>query len=292
MVPTPSRSSLWGDLVEIATDVWKYRELLVQLMKRDIKIRYKQAMMGFAWALFMPLLVMSAGLIVRFAIATVGGSPVDRTTTGELLVKGLGWAFFVGAIGFATPSLSGNTNLVTKVYFPREVLPLGTLGAQLFDSTIGAIAVLIAIPFLGALLTPAIAWVPVLAFLLIAFTAGTCLFVSCANLFFRDVKYIIQVLLTFGIFFTPVLYDPAVLGATGARIVMLNPIAPLLEGLRLALFHGQSLLEPVVVTGRGGISIVAWEPWYLAYSAVWAIGGLAVAAVIFHRAESAFAEFV
>ncbi len=227
-----SRGSFWRDFREVATDLWKFRELLGQLTRRDIKIRYKQAVMGFAWALLMPVLVVAAGLIIRWAIATVGGVPINKAGAGELLVKGLCWSFFVGAIGFATPSLSGNTSLVTKVYFPREVLPLGTLGAQLFDSGIGAIAVVIATPFLGALLTPALGWVPLLLVLLVAFTAGTCLFLSCANLFFRDVKYIVQVLLTFGIFFTPVLYDPSLMGPTGAKLVMLNPIAPLLEALR------------------------------------------------------------
>ena len=276
----------------MATDLWNFRELLGQLTRRDIKIRYKQAVMGFAWALFMPVLVVAAGLIIRWAIATVGGAPIDRAGAGELLVKGLCWSFFVGAIGFATPSLSGNTSLVTKVYFPREVLPLGTLGAQLVDSTIGAVAVLIATPFLGALLTPALGWVPLLVLLLITFTAGTCLFLSCANLFFRDVKYIVQVMLTFGIFFTPVLYEPALLGPSGARLVMLNPIAPILEGLRLAIFHGHSLIEPYVVMNRHGIEVLTWTPWYLGYSAAWAFGGVAIAAVLFHRAESAFAEYV
>lgn len=292
-IATPEpRGSFFGDLREVVTDIWRFRELLGQLTRRDIKVRYKQAVMGFAWAIFMPVLVVAAGLIIRWAIATVGGVPINRASAGELLVKGLCWAFFVGAIGFATPSLSGNTSLVTKVYFPREVLPLGTLGAQLFDSTIGAIAVMIAVPFLGAALSPALGWVPLLVVLLIAFTAGTCLFLSCANLFFRDVKYIVQVLLTFGIFFTPVIYDPSLLGPTGARLVMLNPISPLLEGLRLAIFHGHSLLEPFIVAGRHGTAVVTWEPWYLAYSAVWALGGLSVAAVLFHRAEFLFAEYV
>lgn len=292
-IPTSEpRGSFFRDLREVATDLWKFRELLGQLTRRDIKVRYKQAVMGFAWALFMPVLVVAAGLIIRWAIATVGGVPINRAGAGELLVKGLSWSFFVGAIGFATPSLSGNMTLVTKVYFPREVLPLGTLGAQLFDSTIGALAIIIALPFLGAVLSPALGWVPMLLVLLIACTAGTCLFLSCANLFFRDVKYIVQVLLTFGIFFTPVIYDPSLLGPTGAKLVMLNPISPLLEGLRLSIFHGHSLLEPYIVAGRHGIEVMTWTPWYLAYSAVWALGGLAVAAVLFHRAEFMFAEYV
>jgi ABC-type polysaccharide/polyol phosphate export permease len=239
----------------------------------------------------MPILVVMAGLIIRWAIASVGGAPLDKVGAGSLMVKGLAWSFFVGTIGFATPSLSGNMTLVTKIYFPREVLPIAAVGAVGFDSVIAGSTVLLVTPFFGATLSPALLWVPVLLVLLIAFTAAAALFLSCANLFFRDVKYIVQVLLTFGIFFTPVLYEPAVLGVRG-QLAMLNPLAPLLEGLRLAIFHGHSLLEPLLVTGRNGVEVIAWSPWYLGYSAVVSLGGLSLAAVLFHRAEFAFAEFV
>jgi ABC-type polysaccharide/polyol phosphate export permease len=295
LVPPPAttteRKSLLRDLREVFTDLWTYRELLAQITRRDIKIRYKQAAMGFAWALFMPILVVMAGLIIRWAIATVGGISLNRVAAGALMVKGLAWSFFVGTIGFATPSLSGNMSLVTKIYFPREVLPLAAVGAVGFDSLIAGIAVLLAVPFFGAMFSPALLWIPLLLVFLVALTAAAALFLSCANLFFRDVKYIVQVLLTFGIFFTPVLYEPAVLGAQG-HFVMLNPIAPVLEGLRLAVFHGHNLLEPLLVTGRQGVEVIAWSPWYLFYSGVWAVGGVSLAAVLFHRAEFAFAEFV
>lgn len=282
---------MMGDLRAVAQDLWHHRELLAQITRRDIKIRYKQAVMGFAWALFMPLLVVLSGLVVRLAIATVGGVGIDRSTVGALMVKALCWSFFVGTIGFATPSLTGNLTLVTKVYFPREVLPLAALGAVGFDSLIAAGAVTVIAPFAGAVASPALLWVPVLLTILLAMTAAAALFLSCANLFFRDVKYIVQVMLTFGIFFTPVLFDASVLGSRGAELVMLNPLAPVLEGLRLAVFHGHSLLEPIVVTGRQGGEILAWAPWYLGWAAAWAFVGLAVAAVLFHRAEYAFAEF-
>jgi ABC-type polysaccharide/polyol phosphate export permease len=125
----------------------------------------------------------------------------------------------------------------------------------------------------------------------VCLTAGLALLLSCANVFFRDVKYIVQTLLTFGIFFTPVFYEPQMLGVTGARLVMLNPLAPLLEGLRLSLIEGHNLFEPLTAAVRSGVAVV-WSPWYLAYSAVWAFGGLALSAVIFHRAESAYPEYL
>ncbi len=288
----PGTGGVLADLREIATDIWRRRDLLYQLARRDVRIRYKQAVMGFAWAIFMPLLIVLAGFLIRLAMATVSGSELQTTTVAGLAVKSLPWAFFVGSIGFTVNSLTGNMNLVTKVYFPREVLPLASIGAQLFDTLIGTAGLLLLLPFLGVRPTAALLWVPLLALILIMFTAASGLFLSCANLFFRDVKYIVQVMLTFGIFFTPVLFEPAMLGPIGAQLVMLNPLAPILEGVRLAVVEGHNLAEPLTQPTKSGMQAVAWQPWYLLYSAVWAVGGLIGSALMFHRLEFVFAEYV
>ena len=280
------------ELGEVFTDVWQSRELLQQLTLRDIRIRYKQAVMGFGWAIFMPLLVVGAGLLIRFSMAQVSGGELQNAAVGGMAVKALAWSFFVGAIGFATPSLIGSQGLVTKVYFPREILPLSTIVAQTFDSAIGAIALALMLPFLGAVWSVQLLWVPLLAVLLILFTSAAGLLLSCGNLFFRDVKYIVQVLLTFGIFLTPVFTEPEMFGPLGARILMLNPLSPLLEGLRLVVAEGHNLLDPLVVTSAKGQEILAWTPWDLVYSGAWAVVGLAVSAFIFRRAAMAFAEYV
>ena len=286
-----ARPRLLRDLVEIASDVWRSRDLLYQLARRDIRIRYKQAIMGLGWAVLMPLLIVLAGLLIRLAMATVSGSTLPKGVIAGIMVKSLPWAFFVGAIGTSVTSLTANMNLVSKVYFPREVLPLGTTLAQSFDSLIGATAITLVLAFLGVQPTLALGWVPILAVLLFLLTLAAALFLSCANLFFRDVKYIVQVLLTFGIFFTPVLYEPAMLPPAAAKLAMLNPLAPLIEGLRLVVTQGHSLLEPLTQLTKHGVAVV-WEPWYLAYSAIWAIAGLVASAVLFHRLEFVFAEYV
>lgn len=280
------------DIDEVVTDIWDSRDLLHQLTLRDIRIRYKQAVMGFGWAIFMPMLVVMAGLLIRFSMATVSGTSLQDHALAGMAVKALAWAFFVGAIGFATPSLIGSQGLVSKVYFPREIIPISTIIAQLFDSAIGAAVLVLLLPFLGAVLTPQLLWVPLLVLLLVAFTTAAGLVLSCGNLFFRDVKYIVQVLLTFGIFLTPVFTEPEMFGATGARILMLNPIAPLLEGLRLAVAEGHNLLEPLTVLSKAGVPILAWTPLDLLYSAVWAFAGLFFSMLIFRRAAVAFAEYV
>jgi hypothetical protein len=118
---------------EIILDTWHYRDLLVQMTLRDVKIRYKQAVMGFAWAIFMPLLIVAAGVFIRSALAYASGADIERQQIAAIALKALPWSFFVGSVGFATATLSGNMQLVSKVYFPREVLPLSAVLAQLFD---------------------------------------------------------------------------------------------------------------------------------------------------------------
>jgi lipopolysaccharide transport system permease protein len=290
-LPSP-RASVGGDLAAIARDYWDYRDLLHQVTLRDIRIRYKQAVMGFAWALLMPALVVLAGLLIKIAMATFAGRPLHTADVSSVLVKAIPWAFFVGAIGFSAASLLSNIQLVTKVYLPREVFPVAATLAQAFDAAISAIAAAVVLPFLGVSFTWALAWVPLLAVLLFLFTTAVGLFLSCANLFFRDVKYIVQVLLTFGIFFTPVLFDAAMFGEKGSVLVMLNPLSPFLEGFRLAIVEGHHLHQSLTVVGAAGQSILVWSPWYLLYAVVWSVGGLLAASITFHRLEFVFAEFI
>jgi ABC-type polysaccharide/polyol phosphate export permease len=249
--------------------------------------------MGFGWALFMPLLIVFSGLVVQFALANFAGRSLSAAGLGGMAVKAVPWAFFVGAIGFATNSLVQNMSLVTKVAFPRAVLPLSAVGAQCFDSGIALVALTILLPLMGAVqLTWALLWVPVMLVLLVGFTVACALFLSCANLFFRDVKYIVQVLLTFGIFFTPVFFEPAMFGTRGAAIAMLNPMSPILEGLRLSVTAGHNLFEPLTTTLASGALVTIWSPWYLMYAIGVTLFGLPAAGLLFQRSQYAFAEYI
>ncbi len=283
--------SMRADAIQIGLDFYRYRELLYQLTLRDIRLRYKQAVMGFGWAVFMPIVVVLAGVLVRYAMAQLSGAGLRGEVVAAVAVRAIPWTFFVGAIGFANTALIGNQNLVTKIYFPREVLPLAAVFAQVFDTMIGTAALLAVLPFLGV--TPSLTWLWALpiAGLLFLFTSGVALFLSCANLFFRDVKYIVQVLLTFGIFFTPVFYEASMLGDPGAALIMLNPLAPLLEGIRLAVIDGHHLTE-ALYTNVAGSETLAWSPWFLAYGTACSLVILGGSAVMFHRLEFLFAEYV
>jgi lipopolysaccharide transport system permease protein len=286
------KPSIRRDLREIFVDeFWAYRGLAYELTRRDIRVRYKQTVMGFGWAVLMPMLIVLSGALVRFAMAYVSGHRLAVEDLAGIAVKAIPWSFFVGSMGFATASLVGNANLMTKIYFPREMLPLAATLAQSFDSTIGTVALLIVCTLLGVHFGLGLLWAPLLAACIFLFTAGSALLAGCANLFLRDVKYLVQVLLTFGIFFTPVFFEPYMFGRLGARLMMLNPLAPLLEGLRLSVIYNHQLLDSVVVTTAHG-PVVAWSPWYLAYSVTCAVVTFFVGLLVFHRAENKFAEYV
>ena len=292
VVAEAPRHSMMTDAVEIVRELWHYRELLQQLTRRDIKIRYKQAVMGFGWAIFMPAMVVLAGLVVKYVMAQFSGRPLEMQSIASVVVKSLPWAFFVGAIGFATSSMIGNKNLVAKIYFPREVFPLSSTLAQTFDSSIGAAALVLALPFLGVRFSVELLWVPLLLALLFLFTVAMGLLLSCGNLFFRDVKYLVSVFLTFGIFFTPVFFEPDVLGTLGSQLIMLNPLAPIFEGIRLSVVEQHNLLIPLSGTSAAGASVTIWNPWYLVYSGTLATVGLVVSSLLFHRLEFLYAEYI
>ena len=287
-VAADRRASVLEDLLEIVRDLRASRSLIAQLTLRDIKVRYKQALMGFAWAVLSPVLIIAAGVVVRLAISRMSGRPLELSELTGVVVKGLAWGFVTGAIGFATTALTGNAHLITKVYFPRETLPLSIVLASTFDSLVGATSLGVMLPLAGWRPTWAALWVVVIAVLLFTLTLGMALIVSCANLFFRDVKYIVQVLITFGVFFTPVFYEPAVFGSRWILPQMLNPIAPLLEGLRLSVVQGHNLLKPLIQADGA----VIWTPGYLYWSAGCAAFALLGGALVFHRAHYHFAEYV
>ena len=284
---TPSRPG--AELRAAIADLVRHRELLVELTRRDLTIRYKQAAMGLLWAVLTPLVVALSGWLVRYAFGFMSGAPVAASELAGIALKSLGWSFIVGAIGFGTASIVANYPLVTKVYFPRAVLPLSAVGTQVIDSAIGAIAVAILLPALGVWPTASWLWAPVLIALLVILTAALALLTAAANVFFRDVRHVVQMATSFGIFFTPVFYEASAFREPGHRLLlMLNPFAPLLEGLRLAVVDGHDLLAPLA--DAAGVTV--WTPWYLLYAAAWSIlGGLAALAA-FRRAEFLFAEYV
>ena len=254
------------------TEIFQYRNLMYILAWRDIKIRYKQTVMGFLWAIFMPMLIVSAGILVNKAFSVVSGKPMELSKLTSVMIKSLPYSFFIASIRFATNSLVGNFNLVTKIYFPREVFPMAAVLANLFDFFLASIALSIILAFTGLEIDYHILWVPLLVVLLIFFTLALGMILACANLFYRDVKYIVEVLVTFAIFFTPVFYDASMFGKW-APLLLINPVGAILENMNNVIILHQ---QPNV--------------FWLIYVSAWSIGGFILSWYIFHKTEFLFAE--
>lgn len=247
-------------------------DLLFVLTWRDIQIKYKQSIMGMLWAVLMPMIIVAAGMVVRVAMSKLSDTPLPPDNLASLSVKAIPWAFFVSAIRFATASLTSNMNLVTKINCPRIAFPVSAVLSSMFDMVVATL------PLIGILLwldvTPSLMllWVPILISLLVLLVTGLGIALAAANLFFRDVKYIVEVLLTFAIFFTPVIYDVEMFGDWSFWL-LLNPIAPILEGLRNAV-----------------VLKAAPDLQWLAYSAVVSLLVFAGGWRLFRRLEPVFAD--
>jgi len=220
---------------------------------REITVKYKQSMMGMLWAVLMPAVIVCAGLIIRYAFAMVSGKSLVLSDLTSVVVKAAPWAFFVAALRFGTNSLVANTNLVTKIYMPRLVFPLAAVFSQLFDFLVAGVVISLFLLVTGIGVSVYILWLPLLITSLVFLAAALAIIFSAASLFFRDVKYIVEVLLSFAIFFTPVFYEASLFGRW-EPLLLTNPVSPLLEGIAVTVILHQSpslfwLSYSFIVTG-------------------------------------------
>lgn len=261
-------------MIEELRELRKYRELLYMITYRDIRVRYKQSIMGFLWAVLMPVLIVLSGVVVRYAYALAAHVPLQTSDIAGVAVKSLPWAFLVSTIRFACLSLINNKELVTKIYFPKEIFPIASMMASLFDFFVASGALILFLLALKIGWSRYLLWLPVLLLTMMLLAVGIGMIVSAASLFFRDVKFIVEVLLTFGIFFTPVFYDVSMFGDKG-KWLLLNPISPILDGFGACVARHQA---PDL-------------PW-LSYSVVVALLTLLGGYAFFKHLEPGFAESV
>jgi ABC-type polysaccharide/polyol phosphate export permease len=250
------------------------RDLLYILAWREVKIRYKQSIMGMLWAVLMPLVIVGSGFIVRYAFARVSGEPLQTADMLSVATKAAPWAFFVAAMRFGTNSLITNSSLVTKVYMPRLAFPISAVFAQMLDFVVACLVIGVVLLVAQVGLSVQILWVPFVVACLILMTVGFAVVTAAAALFLRDVKYLVDVFLTFAIFFTPVFYESSLFGKW-APLLLVNPISPLLEALSDTIVLHQAPSLP-------------WLCYSFGFTALLTLASLA----LFTKLEPLFAESV
>jgi lipopolysaccharide transport system permease protein len=214
-----------------------YWELLMNLTRREVKGRYSQSFFGAGWAVAQPLATMAVFTLV---FSRLGNMPSDGAPYPLFAYAALvPWFFFSNSVASGTMSLITYRNIVTKTYFPREIVPLAQIGSRLVDiAASGGLYVLLMI-YYGVSVGPWIALVPVFLLLLLLFTVGVTLATSALNVFYRDVNPVVQIGLQLWLYLTPVAYPLSVVDAKYRLLFLLNPLTGVVEGLRSVVVFGR-----------------------------------------------------
>jgi lipopolysaccharide transport system permease protein len=214
-------------------DLWRYRELLYFLTWRDIKVRYKQTLLGAAWAVLQPVLTMIVFSIIFGQLAQLPseGIPYPIFTYTALLP----WQLFAFALANSSNSLVGNQNLVSKVYFPRLVIPIAAVLPGLVDFCIAFVVLAGMMLFYQVPVTPRIVWLPLLLLLAVATALAVGIWLSALNVEYRDVRYVVPFLTLFWQYATPIAYSSTLIPDRWRLLYGLNPLTGVVEGFRWAL---------------------------------------------------------
>jgi len=222
--------------ISVVRELYKYRELIASLVTREIKVRYKQSVLGVFWAVLQPLsmTVIFSVIFSVFVKMPSDGIPYPIFSYTALLP----WTLFASALSFAIPSVVSNISLVTKIYFPREIFPLSAILAAFFDFCIASIIFVLLMLFYRIPLTWNILYLLPILILQVILMAGVALFASALNVYYRDVKYILPLALQLWMYASPIIYPISVVPDKIKVVYMLNPMAPIIDSYRKILLLG------------------------------------------------------
>lgn len=240
IVPNPPLN-----LLAAVREIWAFRDLLWQLASREIRIRYKQTVFGVAWAILQPLSMM---VVFTLFFGYLARLPSDGAPYPVFYFSALvPWGFFAGSLSLATNSLTNEAGLLTKVYFPRAVIPIASLVAASLDFVVASSLLVAMLAFYR--ITPSIVWLllPLLLAVQLVLTLGAGLFLSAVNVTFRDVRYAVPLLLQLWLYASPVVYPLSLIpGSLQPWYVAINPMAILIDGYRGILLNSRAP-EPVLL---------------------------------------------
>ena len=226
-------------------ELWRYRELLYFLTWRDVKVLYKQTVLGAAWAVIQPLFTMLIFTLFFGKLAKIpsDGIPYPIFSFAALVP----WTFFANGLAKSSQSLVNESNLIKKVYFPRLVIPLSAVMSSGVDFILAFIVLLVMMFFYGIVPTLALLWLPAFLLLAISTSLGVGLWLTAMNVQFRDVRYTVPFLVQAWMFATPIAYPSSLLSEPWKTIYGINPMAGVIEGFRWALLGTNTVPGPIIL---------------------------------------------
>ncbi|HMD90234.1 MAG TPA: ABC transporter permease [Anaerolineaceae bacterium] len=235
-------------------DLWVYRELVYFLTWRNLKVRYKQTLLGASWAVLQPFLTMVVFSIFFGNLAKVPSDGIPYPIFAYTAL--LPWGLFSKALSDASASLVGNSNMITKIYFPRIILPLATILGGLVDFGVAFLVLLAMMLYYGIAPTSAVWTLPLFLLLAVITALGVGLWLSALNVLYRDVGYVIPFLTQFWLFITPIAYPASMVPAKWRLIYALNPMTGVVDGFRWALLGTQQSAPNAMLAVSTTISIL------------------------------------
>ena len=246
---SPPRKWIPIDLHEL----WNYRELLFSFMERDIKIRYKQTALGFLWAIIQPLFMMIIFTVffVRLAKIPSEGVPYPLFVLAALLP----WTLFAEGLTRSTTSMITNANIMTKVYFPRLIMPISGILSPLVDFTVSFSILVVMMAYYGFVPTLNVIFLPLFILLALATSLGIGLWLSALNVKYRDFQYTIPFMIQLWLFASPVVYPASLVPESVRFLYGLNPMAGVIEGFRWALL-GTDIPSAMILVSVGVVALL------------------------------------
>ena len=255
-------------------EIWQYRDLLLTLAMRDVKLRYRQTALGIVWVILQPLI---AAAIFSFVFGKIGHFSTDKISPFMFSYAGmLGWNAFSSTLTKSSMCLIGNSQLVSKIYFPRLVLPFSTVCSTLIDFAVGLSLMVILMPVYHVAPTIWLITLPIWLLLIVTLAMGLGLFAAALTVSYRDIQYVLPVFTQFLLFASPVAYSATSIHAHDLKVFFyLNPISGLMQGFRWSML------------GVGEVSLGA-TLYSVAFAALLLVGGV----VAFRNMERSFADVI
>lgn len=239
-------------------ELWGFRELLVLLAWRDILVRYKQTVFGISWAVLRPFVTMVVFTLIFGRLANLPSHDVPYPL---LVFAGvLAWQFFAATFADASNSLVGNANMISKVYFPRLIVPLSTILVGGVDLAITAVLYLILAVWFGFLPDWHVVFLPAFVALLFLFILGASIWISALNVAYRDFRYVVPFMIQLGAYVSPVGFSSDIVPEKWRLLYALNPLVGIIDGFRWSLLRGSTPLDPIGVLAAIVVTIALLVP--------------------------------
>jgi lipopolysaccharide transport system permease protein len=245
-------------------ELWEYRELIYFLIWRDIKVRYKQTVLGAAWAIIQPFFTMLVFSLFFGLLAKIpsDGIPYPIFSFSALVP----WTFFAHGISQSANSLVSSANLITKVYFPRLAIPIATVLSGIVDFVLAFLVLLGMMLYFGILPTINVVWLPLLMLLALVTSLGAGLWLTALNVQFRDVRYIVPFMTQLWLFATPIAYPSSILPEPWRTLYGINPMVGVVEGFRWTLLNTDTAPGPIIIVSiMAAMALLLSGAYYFRY---------------------------